>query len=189
MRPDEVTERNLLHRDVSMVKDEATGELILEIEVRGKRGVGYCKSMPGAVKPYQRLLNRPRWEPEGRKPKTKKGLAEWEAQPKKAPKLPQPNDPVFPGSHLKLFNKVLQQAGIKFDRDGKARTAYSLRHFYICMRLTEGGDIYQLAKNCRTSVEIIENYYAAHIKNFLDAGAINVRRPRRRPQRSEIRAD
>jgi hypothetical protein len=42
----------------------------------------------------------------------------------------------------------------------------------------EGADIYQIAKNCRTSVEMIEKYYASHIKNRLDAAAINVRRPK-----------
>lgn len=42
----------------------------------------------------------------------------------------------------------------------------------------EGADIYQIAKNCRTSVEMIEKYYASHIKNMLDASAINVRRAR-----------
>jgi len=42
----------------------------------------------------------------------------------------------------------------------------------------EGADIYQIAKNCRTSVEMIEKFYAAHIKNTLDAAAINVMRPR-----------
>ncbi len=58
------------------------------------------------------------------------------------------------------------------------RTTYSLRHTYICFRLMEGADIYQIAKNCRTSVEMIEKYYAAHIKNMLDASAINVRKPK-----------
>ena len=56
LRPDEA--KNLQHRDVAIVEDAATGETILEIEVRGKRGVGYCKSMPSAVRPYERLLNR-----------------------------------------------------------------------------------------------------------------------------------
>jgi hypothetical protein len=46
------------------------------------------------------------------------------------------------------------------------------------MRLMEGADIYQVAKNCRTSVEMIEKFYAAHIKNTLDAAAINVMRSR-----------
>ena len=40
----------------------------------------------------------------------------------------------------------------------------------------EGADIYQIAKNCRTSVEMIEKYYASHIKTSLDAAAINIRK-------------
>jgi integrase len=74
------------------------------------------------------------------------------------------------------LNKVLEETGLKKEREGKRRTSYSLRHTYICMRLMEGADIYQLAKNCRTSVEMIENYYAAHIKDLIDAGAVNVRK-------------
>ncbi len=56
------------------------------------------------------------------------------------------------------------------------RTAYSLRHTYTCLRLLEGVDIYQISKNYRTSVEMIEKYYAAHIKTNIDAAAINVRK-------------
>jgi hypothetical protein len=77
-----------------------------------------------------------------------------------------------------MFNNILKRANLKLDRDGKARTSYSLRHTYICLRLMEGADIYQVAKNCRTSVEMIEKHYAAHIKTTLDASAINVRKPR-----------
>ena len=44
----------------------------------------------------------------------------------------------------------------------------------------EGADIYQIAKNCRTSVEMIEKHYASHIKTSLNAAAINVRRKRRK---------
>jgi hypothetical protein len=46
------------------------------------------------------------------------------------------------------------------------------------MRLMEGADIYQIAKNCRTSVEMIQKYYASHIANTLDAAAINVMKPK-----------
>jgi hypothetical protein len=46
------------------------------------------------------------------------------------------------------------------------------------MRLMEGVDIHQIAKNCRTSVEMIEKFYAAHIKNVIDAAAVNVRKER-----------
>jgi hypothetical protein len=41
----------------------------------------------------------------------------------------------------------------------------------------EGADIYRIAKNCRTSVEMSEKYYAAH-ETKLDAAAINIMRPK-----------
>ncbi len=180
LRPDEA--KNLEHRDVKMVKDDTTGELILLIEVRGKRGTGYCKSRPDAVKPYQRLLNRPKWVPQGRKPRSKKALAELTKRPAVVAELPKPTDKVFPGNHIKQFNRILNDKAVnlKFDRDGKPHTFYSLRHYYICQRLVEGADVYQLAKNGRTSVEMIQKHYAIHIANMLDAAAINVKRPRRR---------
>jgi integrase len=174
LRPDEAMPNNLQHRDVTIVRDDATGERILEIEVRGKRGVGYCKSMPGAVRPYERLRDRAKPVPGNRRKRT----GGWSSADEPKPEYPQPTDPVFPGNHIKLFNGILKDAGLKLDRDGHRRTAYSLRHTYICMRLMEGADIYQVAKNCRTSVEMIEKFYAAHIKNTLDAAAINVMRPR-----------
>jgi integrase len=180
LRPDEA--KNLEHRDVSIVKDQDTGQRILEIEVRGKRGVGYCKSMPGAVRPYQRLLARPLpGLPQGKRARRRRGETD-DAPTTEVLKYPQPMDRVFPGNQIKLFNGVLKRAGLKKDRDGNARTAYSLRHTYICMRLMDKADIYQLAKNCRTSVEMIEKFYAAHIKNTLDASAINTRRPKRSPK-------
>jgi integrase len=186
LRPDEA--KNLQHRDVAIVEDEATGETILEIVVRGKRGVGYCKSMPSAVRPYQRLLGRAKpVQVKSRREKQRRrreGLPDYATEPAVL-EYPQLTDPVFPGNHVKLFNGILDRAKLKRDRDEKPRTAYSLRHTYICMRLMEGADIYQIAKNCRTSVEMIEKFYAAHIKSTLDAASINVRRPKpaaRKPQ-------
>lgn len=150
LRPDEAN--CLQYRDVEIVEDEGLGESILEIAVRGKRGVGYCKSMHGAVRPFIRLKER---------------------------NEPQPNDLVFPNDHKKQFNRILENADLKFDRNGNRRTLYSLRHSYISFRLLEGADIYQIAKNCRTSVEMIEKHYAVHLKNNLDAAAINIRKERR----------
>ncbi len=150
IRPDEANW--LEYRDVEIVEDDATGETILEIEVRGKRGVGYCKSTTGAVRPFERMKKR---------------------------NQPQPTDRLFPVDHKRQFNRILEEQNLKFDRQGNRRTLYSLRHSYISFRLLEGADIYQTAKNCRTSVEMIEKHYAAHLKNSLDAAAINVRKPRR----------
>jgi integrase len=149
LRPDEAL--RLQYRDVSIVTGRAMQERILEIEVRGKRGIGYCKSMPAAVAVFMRMKKR---------------------------NDPSPDECIFPRNLHKLFNTVLEDEGLKRDREGQPRTAYSLRHTYICLRLMEGADIYQIAKNCRTSVEMIEKYYASHLKNTLDAAAINVRRPK-----------
>ncbi len=150
VRPDEAA--RLEYRDISIVDDDDSGETILEIEVRGKRGVGYCKSTTGAVVPFQRLKERNK---------------------------PESTDKLFPKTHHILFNTILKEEGLKTDREGNPRTSYSLRHTYICLRLMEGADIYQIAKNCRTSVEMIETYYASHIKTSLDGAAINVRRPKK----------
>lgn len=181
LRPDEAL--RLEFRDVEVVEDAATGKTILEISVRGKRGVGYCKSMPNAVEPFTRLQKRerptlvPTERPEGA---VREGVAK--AKPKIANAPPKPTDLVFPKTHRDLFRDILNELDLKLDREGNRRTAYSLRHTYISMRLMEGADIYQIAKNCRTSVEMIEKYYASHIKDRLDASAINVRKPRKRPK-------
>ena len=156
LRPDEAS--RLEYRDVSVVVDVDTEERILEIEVRGKRGVGYCKSMPGAVQPYLRMRKR---------------------------NNPRETELIFGKVQRELMNAILSELNLKKDRDGNARTAYSLRHTYICLRLMEGADIYQIAKNCRTSVEMIETYYASHIKNTLDASAINVRKAPRKARSAQ----
>ncbi len=163
LRPDEAL--HLQFRDVQIIEDESTSETILLIAVRGKRGVGYCKSMPNAVRPFTRLRDRKRLAPT--------------ADDAKNMAKPQTTDLIFPTSHHELFNIILDEEDLKIDREGQRRTLYSLRHTYICFRLMEGADIYQIAKNCRTSVEMIEKYYASHIQNSLDASAINVLKKRK----------
>src|SRR5207244_6106247 len=91
-----------------------------------------------------------------------------------------PTESIFTTIPRALFNEILAELDLKTDREGNERTSYSLRHTYISMRLMEGADIYQIAKNCRTSVEMIEKYYASHIKDRLDAGAINIMRPKKK---------
>jgi integrase len=147
LRPDEAW--GLQYRDVKVVFDEPSQETILEIEVRGKRGVGYCKSTANAVRPFERLVER---------------------------NNPQPTDRLFPVTHKAMLNNVLTKLELKVDREGQRRSAYSFRHTYICLRLMEGANIFQIAKNCRTSVEMMEKYYASHIKTSIDAAAVNVRR-------------
>jgi hypothetical protein len=48
----------------------------------------------------------------------------------------------------------------------------------------EGTDVHQIAKSCRTSVEMIDKYLASHIKTTLDAAAINLS-GRRKPTEAD----
>ena len=41
---------------------------------------------------------------------------------------------IFPDYSRDLFNTILEEEKLKFDRNGRRRTAYSLRHTYISMR-------------------------------------------------------
>lgn len=145
LRPDEAA--RLEYRDVSVVDDDRSGETILEIECRGKRGYGPCKSTANAVRVFRRLQKR---------------------------NQPQPTDRIFPVLQKRMFRTALKELSLKFDREGQPRTFYSLRHTYISFRLLEGANIVQLAWNCRTSIDMIEKYYASHIKTRIDASAINV---------------
>lgn len=80
LRPDEALP--LEYRDITIVKDTATSQTILEIEVRGKRGVGHCKSTSGAVRPFIRLKKRNK---------------------------PTLTDLIFPTSHPALLNIILKE--------------------------------------------------------------------------------
>jgi integrase len=99
--------------------------------------------MPGAVRVYKRVLDRAKpVHVESRRERQLRRKEGREVPPPPVPEYPQLTDLVFPGNHIKLFNNLLDRTKLKFDRDGKPRTAYSLRHTYICMRLMEGADIY-----------------------------------------------
>ena len=51
----------------------------------------------------------------------------------------------------------------------------------------EGADTYQVAKNCRTGVEMVEKHYAAHLKDMIDTSQVDVRceMPKRKDQATE----
>ena len=115
LRPDEAKASNLEHRDIKIVHDQATGEQILHIDIRGKRGTGFCKSMPGAVQPYLRLLKRA---------KPMRVTKAEEEGPAPDPVFPQPTDPVFPGNHIKLFNGILRRSKLKLSSTTSKKSAW-----------------------------------------------------------------
>ena len=63
------------------------------------------------------------------------------------------------------FDHLLKITNLKKDPLGESRTLYSLRHTAIMFRLTEsqGLDLLSLARNARTSVEMIDRFYAKHL--------------------------
>jgi len=63
------------------------------------------------------------------------------------------------------FRKVLEKANLRAGQYGQLRTLYSLRHTAITFRLLYGNgiDLLTLARNARTSVEMIERFYSSDL--------------------------
>ena len=64
---------------------------------------------------------------------------------------------------LRRCNYQGREEGLRLSHEGKARTLYSLRHFYAVQRLKQSVDVYQLATNMGTGVTQIRNHYGRHI--------------------------
>ncbi len=193
LRPDEALRLEV--RDVKIIPEPGTKNRLLALDVRGKVGARYAISLPGAVHAFERLIARRRLELElSAAEETELAAFKWNAhlQARRAieadlksgarsvtHELP-PTTLVFPRFSRSVFNDVLQKTGLKRDRDGQMRTAYSLRHTYISNRLIAGANIHQVANNCGTSVKIIEDHYGAHMKDRRDPTILNVKAPRPR---------
>jgi hypothetical protein len=63
------------------------------------------------------------------------------------------------------FRKILEKANLRIGQYGQLRTLYSLRHTAITFRLLYGNgiDLLTLARNARTSVEMIERFYSSNL--------------------------
>lgn len=63
------------------------------------------------------------------------------------------------------FRKILINSGLSIGQEGQTRTLYSLRHTAITFRLLYGRgiDLLTLARNARTSVEMIERFYSSNL--------------------------
>jgi hypothetical protein len=96
---------------------------------------------------------------------------------------PQPTDRIFPKYHHAMFKRILEEASNSTRKDGLARfTARDIPN--ICFRLMEGAGYLHAGQelpNQRRDGQMIQKYYAAHLKDVLDASAINVRK--KKPQK------
>lgn len=77
-----------------------------------------------------------------------------------------------------LFNWILNELDIKKGPHGIDRTLYSLRHTAITFRLIYGGniDLLTLARNARTSVEMIEKFYASTLSAEMNIALLHSKR-------------
>ncbi len=76
------------------------------------------------------------------------------------------------------FNWILKELGLKTGPHGIDRTLYSLRHTAITFRLIYGGniDLLTLARNARTSVEMIDKFYASTLSAEMNIALLHGKR-------------
>jgi hypothetical protein len=150
IRPSDL--RTLQHRHVEVVKQGSTQYLRLTLP-ETKRHAAPIVTLQPAVRIYQQIV--------------KQRTASNHAKPTDYLFLPQQKDRAYALSILShMFNWVLQDTGLKQSAHGKPRTLYSLRHSAITFRLLYGSgiDILTLARNARTSVDVINKHYASTIQ-------------------------
>ena len=77
-----------------------------------------------------------------------------------------------------LFNWIMNSLGLKAGPHGADRSFYSLRHTAITFRLIFGGniDLLTLARNARTSVEMIEKFYASTLSAEMNTQLLHSKR-------------
>jgi hypothetical protein len=78
------------------------------------------------------------------------------------------------------FNWVLAKTGLKLGAHGQERSLYSLRHSSITFRLLygQGIDLLTLARNARTSIDMINQHYASTVTGEQNIAMLQSRRTR-----------
>ena len=76
------------------------------------------------------------------------------------------------------FKKIMIDTGLRLGSQGQKRTLYSLRHSSITFRLLygKGIDMLTLARNARTSIEMIDKHYASELTAEMNVGMLHSRR-------------
>lgn len=131
--------------DVRIVVEKSTDKKILIISnIKGKRGQGTCQSFYGAVAAFERIVKR-------------RGLT--------LAKAKDSTEKLFLVHHRVMFNNILKKTNLKETKTNPPtkRDFVSLRSTYICFRLLNGAPIYEVANNCRTSVQMIQQHYAKYL--------------------------
>jgi integrase len=164
IRPSDL--RTLKHRHIEIVRGENT-YLRMNLPETKSHGKHIVTLYP-AVRIYEKILKHQR------------------AQGRGAPDdylfLPHLRDRNYAlavlGFHL---NWVLAETGLKVGAHGQARSMYSFRHSAITFRLLygQGIDLLTLARNARTSVDVINTYYASTVTGEQNIALLQSRRSRK----------
>jgi hypothetical protein len=162
IRPTDI--RVLRHSHIKLMKQESVYLLLSHPSTKGHAAP--IVSMPQAIDVYQTIVER-----------------------QKANGTYDPNGLVFMPEHAENRDYALQQLGNQFNYlltitdlketpAGELRTLYSLRHTAIMFRLIEsnGLDLLTLARAARTSVEMIDRFYAKHLTAEMNVGLIQSHR-------------
>jgi len=137
---------NVRFRDVTIAGKGKQEYLVIK-EIKGKRtrdGQGRCTSFSGeAPEAFRCCVKR-------------RGLT--------LTNYKNSEEPIFKEFHRDMFKTVLLDAGLyqTTGRVKRKRDLMSLRNTYICFAQEAGIDVWDVAKNCRTSVEMIQRHYARH---------------------------
>lgn len=83
------------------------------------------------------------------------------------------------------FEVILDYTNTKENSEGDKRTLYSLRHTSIMFRYEFGGDIdsFKLAKNARTSVEMLDRFYASRLESHQFTSDLHAKKPIQKEKR------
>jgi hypothetical protein len=146
LRPSDL--RHLKHRNIEIIKREHT---YLKIQTDSSKTHNYpIVTLKNAVRVYEYLL----------KYYEKNQIAHSSDDYVFYPHLKNRNYAIH--TLRRQFNEILFKSNLKKTSIGEERTVYSLRHTAIMFRLTNGHsiDLLTLARNARTSVDMIERFYA-----------------------------
>ena len=94
-------------------------------------------------------------------------------------KATKPNDRVFTNItgkpaktlYISLIADLLEKANLREGKQGVPRSTYCFRHTYATLRLQEGIDLYFLADQMGTSVQMIESHYG-HVNTIKHADRV-----------------
>ena len=151
MRPSVSEVFAIKYENIKIINEGKTKALQIQIN-KGKTGFRISNSTETLVEVFERMRSR--------NPKYK------------------PSDYIFMKDYLnrttvanifqKQFQHILQKYNLETDDFGQTRSLYSCRHLAIQMRLVKSGgkiNLLWFAKNCGTSVEMIERFYARYLPN------------------------